>query len=61
MQKEKHLKEVCNLELIKVRPNDGRNYIYINRRQFIGSDREDLINKLYDHYHGTSLEGLYPD
>ena len=32
MQKEKELKEVCNLELIKIRPNDGRNYIYINRK-----------------------------
>jgi integrase len=61
MLKEKELKEVCNLELIKIRPNDGRNYIYINRKQFIGSDRTDLINKLYDHFYGTSLEGLYPD
>lgn len=61
MQKEKQLKEVCNLELIKVRPNDGRNYIYINRKQVIGSDRADLIDKLYSHFFGTSLEGLYPD
>ena len=61
MQKEKELQEVCNLELIKIRPNDGRNYIYINRKQFIGSDRADLINKLYDHFYGTSLEGLYPN
>jgi integrase len=61
MQKEKELQEVCNLELIKIRPNDGRNYIYINRKQFIGSDRTDLINKLYDHFYGTSLEGLYED
>ena len=61
MQKEKELQEVCNLELIKIRPNDGRNYIYINRKQFIGSDRTDLINKLYDHFYGTSLEGLYPN
>ncbi len=61
MQKEKQLQEVCNLELIKVRPNDGRNYIYIKRKQFIGNDRMDLINKLYDHFYGTSLEGLYPD
>ncbi|WP_349673991.1 hypothetical protein [Lacrimispora sp.] len=50
MQKEIELKEVCNLELIKIRPNYGRNYIYINRKQFIGSDRTDLINKLYDYF-----------
>ena len=59
MQKEKELKEVYNLELIKIRPNDGRNYIYINRKQFIGSDRTDLINKLYDHFYKTSEEDTF--
>ncbi|WP_154527448.1 hypothetical protein [Clostridium sp. WB02_MRS01] len=27
MQKEKDLQEICNLGLIKIRLNDGRNYI----------------------------------
>lgn len=50
MQKENKLKEVCNLDRIKIRPDDGRNYIYINRKQIIGIDRADLINKLYDYF-----------
>lgn len=61
MQKEKQLKKVCNLGKIKVRSDDGRNYIYINRHQFIGNDKVDLINKLYDHFFKFNLEGLYPD
>lgn len=50
MQKEKKLETILDLSKIKVRPNDGRNYIYINRQQVIGSDHTDLINKLYDRY-----------
>lgn len=61
MQKEKKLKEVCDLDKIKVRSNDGRNYIYINRQQIIGKDRADLINKLYDRFFKFTLEGLFPE
>lgn len=61
MQKEEKLKEVCNLERIKVRPDDGRHYIYINRKQIIGTDKTDLINKLYDYFFKATLEGLYPE
>ena len=61
MKKEKQLETVLDLSKIKVRPNDGRNYIYINRQQVIGSDRTDLINKLYDRYFQHTLDGLYPD
>ncbi|WP_270816646.1 tyrosine-type recombinase/integrase [Hungatella effluvii] len=61
MQKEDKLKEVCNLDRIKIRPDDGRNYIYINRKQVIGIDRADLINKLYDYFFKATLDGLYPE
>jgi integrase len=62
MMKEKKLKEVCDLTKIKVREDDGRNYVYINRKQFIGKDYQDLINRLYDHFFGAStstLESLF--
>ncbi|HVI43079.1 MAG TPA: site-specific integrase, partial [Anaerovoracaceae bacterium] len=64
MTKEKKLKEVFDLTRIKEREDDGRNYVYINRTQFIGRDYADLINRLYDHFFGAStstLESLFPD
>lgn len=63
MTKEKKLREVCDLTRIKERTDDGRNYIYINRKQFIGNDYVDLINRLYEHYFGSrtiTLEDLFP-
>ncbi len=64
MTKEKKLKEIVDLTKIKAREDDGRNYIYINRKQVIGKDYKDLINRLYDHFFGASsstLESLFPD
>jgi integrase len=63
MTKESRLKEVVDLAKIKERADDGRCYIYINRKQLIGTDYHDLISKLYDHYFDSrviSLEDLYP-
>ncbi|MFA9466395.1 MAG: tyrosine-type recombinase/integrase, partial [Velocimicrobium sp.] len=63
MTKENKLKEVCDLTRIKQRTDDGRCYIYINRKQFIGSDYADLINRLYQHFYGIlsyTLTDLFP-
>lgn len=63
MKKEKKLSELVDLSKIKERGDDGRCYIYINRKQYNGSDYPDLICKLYDHFYGsnnTSLEAIYP-
>ncbi|HWT74268.1 MAG TPA: tyrosine-type recombinase/integrase [Mobilitalea sp.] len=62
MKKESELKKVLDLSKIKERA-DGRYYIYINRKQFVGATYQDLILKLYDLYFGvvhSSLEDLYP-
>lgn len=61
MQKIGKLKEVCDLNTIKVRPDDGRHYIYIKRQQIIGKNKKDLISKLYDHFFHLTLEGILPE
>ncbi|WP_024348116.1 tyrosine-type recombinase/integrase [Lacrimispora indolis] len=61
MQKKAKLKEVCDLSKIKVRSNDKRHYIYINRQQIVGKDENDLINKLYNHFFHSTLEGLFEE
>ena len=51
--KEKKVKSVCDLSRVKVRPDDGRIYILINRKTISSADYPSLIEKLYDHYFGT--------
>lgn len=51
--KEKKVKSVCDLSRVKVRPDDGRIYILINRKTISSADYPGLIEKLYDHYFGT--------
>jgi len=48
--KENIIKEHVNLTQVRTRP-DGRKYIYVNRRQFVASNYETLINRLYDAFH----------
>ena len=52
MKKEDKLKEHIDLTKIKIRPNDGRPYIYINRKQFINSNYSELIDNLYEYFYG---------
>lgn len=62
IEKERRVKEVCDLSRIKVRPDDGRVYILINRKTFSGTSYIGLIEKLYDHFFGIeniSLEGFF--
>lgn len=63
MTKEKRLKEVIDLGKIKFRNDDGRFYIYINRKMISAYSRKDLIEKLYEYLFGEenfSLEHLFP-
>lgn len=56
------LKEVIDLSKIKERA-DGRLYIYIKRKQYVGTNYLELICKLYELYFGakcSTLEDLYP-
>ncbi len=61
-QKEKKVKEVCDLSRLKVRPDDGRIYILIKRKTISSTNYPDLIDKLYEHYFGIqkiSLEDFF--
>lgn len=63
MTKENKLKEIVDLSKVKARPDDGRHYIYIKRKQFIGRNYKDLIESLYEHYFGNTditLENFFP-
>ena len=51
--KENKVKSVCDLSKIKVRPDNGRIYILINRKTISSNDYPGLIEKLYDRYFGT--------
>lgn len=46
MKKENKLKEILDLTKIKNRPDDGRPYIYIKRKQFVSSNYSELIDNL---------------
>lgn len=49
---------------IKTRENDGRSYIYINRKQIVASTYNTLIDKLYEMEYGranSSLASLFPE
>ena len=61
-QKEKKVKEVCDLSRLKVRPDDGRIHILIKRKTISSTNYPDLIDKLYEHYFGIqkiSLEDFF--
>lgn len=44
--KEKKVKGVCDLSRVKVRPDDGRIYILINRKTISSADYPGLIEKI---------------
>lgn len=61
LQKLKTVRNCFDLEKIKTR-KDGRVYIYINRKQIVGRDEHDLIEKLYALLDKSkTLRSLYPD
>ena len=63
MKKESKLKELIDLNKVKNRPDDGRPYIYINRKQFISSNYSELIDNLYEYFfrkNVITLEDFFP-
>lgn len=64
MRKESQLKKICSLEKIKYREATKQYYIYINRKQYTGRTREDLIDSLYNTFLGiqtSSMNDLFSD
>ena len=48
MRKETQVKKICDVNKIKYREATKQYYIYINRKQFTGGTREELICSIYD-------------
>lgn len=53
-EKESKVKTKCDLSKIKVRPDDGRIYIIIQRKPISSTTYTGLIDKLYDLYFGIN-------
>lgn len=51
-QKEKLVREKCDLSKVKVRPDDGRIYLIVKRKTISSISYPGLIDKLYDHFYG---------
>lgn len=63
MTKKQEIKRKYN-DKIKTRTDDGRPYIYVNRKQIIAPSYDELIDKLYDMEYGKlnySFSQLYPE
>lgn len=61
-KKEALVKEKCNLQKLKVRPDDGRIYLIVNRKSITSTSYPGLIDKLYEHFYGIqscSLEDFF--
>lgn len=61
-EKEKRVKEVCDLSRIKMRPDDSRVYLLINRKTISSTSYIGLIDKLYEHFFGIekiSMEDFF--
>ena len=61
----KKIQEIKNKykDKIKHRKDDQRVYVYVNRRQVIAGDEEELFRKLYDMEYGllgSSMEDIFP-
>lgn len=57
-EKEERVKSKCDLSKIKVRPDDGRPYIIIQRKTISSTSYTGLIDKLYDLYFGINTVTL---
>ena len=58
MRKETQVKKFCDTSKIKYRENINQHYIVINRKQFTGKTRKNLIDKLFEHFCGISVTTL---
>lgn len=64
MRKETQVKKICDLDKIKYREATKQYYIYINRKQFTGATREELICSIYDTFFGiqsSSMNDIFTD
>lgn len=52
-RKEEQVREACNLTKIKLRPDDGRIYLIIERKPISSTNYIGLIEKLYEHFFDT--------
>ncbi|MFT4105521.1 MAG: tyrosine-type recombinase/integrase [Lacrimispora sp.] len=53
-EKEKQIKEVCDLTKIKFRPDDGRVYLIVRRKGISSIHYIGLIEKLHEHFFKTN-------
>lgn len=61
-EKEKKLKGVCDLSRIKIRPDDNRVYLLVERKMISSTSYIGLIDKLYDRFFGiekTTMEDFF--
>ena len=61
-RKEALVKEKCDLKKLKVRPDDGRIYLIVNRKSISSTSYPGLIDKLFEHFYGIqsySLEDFF--
>lgn len=62
MRKQTQLKKKYH-EKVKIRKDDNRPYLYVNRKQIIGNSEEELFDKLYTLFYGAenyTLEDVFP-
>lgn len=55
MRKELQLKEFCDTNKIKYRESINQYYLVVKRKQFTAKSRQELVDKLYNHFCGISV------
>lgn len=53
--KERKVRSHCDLSKIKIRPDDGRMYLIIDRKTISSNTYEGLLDKLIDYFYGTNM------
>lgn len=56
--KEQRIQELCDLSKVKIRPDDGRVYLLVNRKTISSTTYIGLIDKLYNHFFGIENTNL---
>lgn len=63
MKKTESLKQFCDIKKIKYRENTKQYYVYVNRKQYTGKTKKELIDKLYSAFarQAYTLRNAYTD
>ena len=63
MKKTESLKQFCDIKKIKYRENTKQYYVYVNRKQYTGKTKKELIEKLYSAFakQAYTLRNAYTD